>query len=62
MKEQQRIAISENIERIDLYIQMITEQFENPDLVNNATIIDHLEHMGDCTDNILHIVYGGGYK
>ena len=59
MKEQTRITISENVERIDMYIKMISDELKDPDLVDHAAIIDHLEHMGECTDNIMHQVYGG---
>lgn len=59
MKEQTRSTISENVERIDMYIKMISDELKDPDLVDHAAIIDHLEHMGECTDNIMREAWGG---
>ena len=62
MKKQTRITISENIEQIDMYIRMISKKLEDiypPPATNHVDLIKkHLERMGECTDNIMHQVYG----
>lgn len=49
MKEQDLIHMSENTERIDMYVKMIKEKLSVPGIPDMDKVISHLDHIGEST-------------